>query len=201
MRFKVLVLLLGVIVVTGGCFRATVKEKDVEKRIHYDEQYDYTDLHDYTVKLADSLLDSDPIRRAKEPPILIVYGIDNHTNEHIDMKAITDAIRKELVSRGKVKFVNIERRSDIDIEGDYMYSGRVDPAKRIQLGKQVGAEYMLTGTMYSITKKQPRQVRLKKKTLQWYKLTLELTNIETSLIEWTDEVEIAREISKPFIGW
>jgi PBP1b-binding outer membrane lipoprotein LpoB len=44
-------------------------------------------------------------------------------------------------------------------------------------------------------------VRLKKKTLQYYSLTLELTDLQTGLIEWTDSAEIVRESSKPFIGW
>ena len=72
---------------------------------------------------------------------------------------------------------------------------------RVARARQVGAKYMLTGTLRSITKKQPRQVRLKKKTLQYYSLNLELTDIETGLIEWTDKVEVIREAAKPFIGW
>jgi len=30
---------------------------------------------------------------------------------------------------------------------------------------------------------------------------MELTDIQTSLIEWADSTEIIRESSKPFIGW
>jgi len=60
---------------------------------------------------------------------------------------------------------------------------------------------MLTGTLRSIKKKQPKQFRLKKRTLQYYSLTLELTDLQTGLIEWTDNVEIVRESAKPFIGW
>ncbi len=53
----------------------------------------------------------------------------------------------------------------------------------------------------SIEKKQPKQFRVKKKNLIYYKLTMELTNLKTGLIDWTDEFEIVREASKPFIGW
>jgi PBP1b-binding outer membrane lipoprotein LpoB len=60
---------------------------------------------------------------------------------------------------------------------------------------------MISGTLRSIKKKGAKQVRLKKKTLQYYSLTLELTDLQTGLIEWTDNVEIVRESSKPFIGW
>ncbi|MEW5692617.1 MAG: hypothetical protein AB1765_04915 [Candidatus Hydrogenedentota bacterium] len=201
MRSLAFIVVIGLLVLSSGCFQATIKEKDPDASLHYDAEYDYTDLHQFTVKLSDSLSKSKPISEAKSKPIIVDYGIDNHTSEHIDMKAITDAIRKELIAKDQVDFVNITRRDDINIEADYMYSGKVDPSKRIVLGKQLGADYMLTGTMYSIKKKQPKQFRLKRKELNWYKLTLELTNIETSVIEWTDEVEIAREIGKPLIGW
>ena len=60
---------------------------------------------------------------------------------------------------------------------------------------------MLTGTLRSLEKKQPRQMRLSKKTLMYYSLNLELTDLETSLIEWADSAEVIRESSKPFIDW
>jgi PBP1b-binding outer membrane lipoprotein LpoB len=72
---------------------------------------------------------------------------------------------------------------------------------RIQRARQVGARYMLTGTLRSIEKEEPRQVRLKKRSLKYYSLNLELTDIETGLIQWADSVEVIREASKPFIGW
>ncbi len=60
---------------------------------------------------------------------------------------------------------------------------------------------MLTGTLRSIEKEEPRQIRLKKKILKYYSLNLELTSLETSLIEWAGSAEVIREASKPFIGW
>ena len=65
----------------------------------------------------------------------------------------------------------------------------------------MGAKYMLTGTLRSIEKSAPKQIRLKKKSYIYYSLNLELTNIESSLIEWADSVELVREASKPIIGW
>ena len=66
---------------------------------------------------------------------------------------------------------------------------------------QVGAQYILSGTLRSIEKKEPRQWRLTKKTLMYYSLNLELTDIRTGLIAWSDAVELARESSVPIIGW
>lgn len=185
----------------AGC-SAKVITKNPETPIHYDAEYDYTDLHEFTRNLVKSMLSKKPISERSDQPIVVIYGLTNRTDEHIDMKAITDALRTKLHDSGKLRFVGKEQREKIDQEVNYMMqSGKVDPSTYIRLAKQVGAQYMLTGTLYSLSKDQIPQVRLKKRELKWFKLTLELTDIETALIAWTDEAEIAREVRKPYIGW
>lgn len=185
----------------AGC-AASVISKNPDRPIHTDADYDYTDLHEFTRKLVSSMLSKKPIADHPDKPVIVIYGLTNRTDEHIDLQAVTDAVRAKLHESGKVQFVAKPQREQIDEEVDYMTkSGKVDPATQIRLAKQVGARYMLTGTIYSLTKDQIPQVRFKKRQLKWFKLTLELTDIETALIAWTDEVEIAREVRKPYIGW
>lgn len=185
----------------AGC-SAKVITKNPEQPVHYDTEYDYTDLHEFTRKLVQSMLSKKPIVESADAPVVVIYGLTNRTDEHIDLKAVADGIRAKLHESGKVRFVAKEQREAIDKEADYMMkSGKVDPATHIKLAKQAGAKYMLTGTLYSLAQDQIPQVRFKKRELKWYKLTLELTDVETALIAWTDEAEIAREARKPFIGW
>ena len=125
----------------------------------------------------------------------------NRTSEHIETDGITDDIRQELLQSGKARFVNKVQRDNIQSESDYQYGGNVSAETRLIRARQVGAEFMLTGTLRSITKREGKGIRLKRDTLQYYSLTLELTDLQTGLIEWTDSAEIARESSKPFIGW
>ncbi len=35
----------------------------------------------------------------------------------------------------------------------------------------------------------------------YYSLNMELTDLETGLIEWADSTEVIRESSRPFVGW
>ena len=181
---------------------ARVITKNPETPVHYDAEYDYTDLHEFTRKLVTSMLSKKPISETSEAPVVVIYGLSNRTDEHIDLQAISDGIRAKLHESGKVKFVAKEQREAIDQEVEYQTKGgKVDPSTQIRLARQAGARYMLTGTIYSISKDQIPQVRFKKRELKWFKLTLELTDVETALIAWTDEVEIAREVRKPYIGW
>ena len=183
----------------SGCF-ARVRTVDEEASTHYDERFDYVDLRVLSERMVSSILSQPPIGERTDEPVVVVYGISNRTSEHIDTKALTDSIRTRLIKSGEVRFINETRRENIDMEIERT-QGRVSPETQIKLGSQVGAEYILTGTLSSIEKEEMKQVRLHRKNLLYYKLTMELTNIETALIEWTDEQEIIREAHRPFIGW
>ncbi|WP_321369885.1 penicillin-binding protein activator LpoB [uncultured Desulfuromusa sp.] len=188
------------IFIVAGC-SVTTREVGSDEKVIYDEGYHFSDKKAIVDDMVASLLSKYPLLRATDRPVLIVYGIANRTTEHISTSAMTDDIRQALLNSGRVRFVNKAQRSNIERETSYQYGGSVAAETRIQKARQVGAKYMLTGTLRSIEKKQPRQFRLKKKTLMYYSLNMELTDIQTGLIEWADSTEVIREASKPFIGW
>ena len=186
-----------------GC-RATTQEINPNAVMHYNETYDFSDKHAIVRSLVKQLTTEPPLSmvpRYRKAPVIVVYGIANRTSEHISTSGITDDIRQALLQTGKAQFVNRVQRDNIEREMAYQYGGNVSDQTRMQKARQVGAQYMLTGTLRSIEKHQPRQFRLKRKTLMYYSLNLELTDIQTGLIEWSGSVEIAREASQPFIGW
>lgn len=183
-----------------GC-RATTRDISPDEQLHYDETYDFSDKKAIVDELVTSLASKPPLCCRDGRPVIVIYGVANRTSEHIDTSGITDDIRQEILATQKARFVNKTQRANIEEELGYQYGGNVSPETRMQRARQIGAQYMLTGTLRSIKKKQPDQVRFKRRTLQYYSLTLELTDLETGLIEWTDSVEIARESAKPFIGW
>lgn len=186
--------------IAGGCFY-TVRERDPEKKKHYTEEYSHTDQKRAVTRFVESLAQTPALRQSAEPPVVIVYGVNNRTSEHIDTTGFTDKLEAALLKTGKVRFVNKAQRDNIEKEVGYMNSGRVDPAMRLKLGKELGAQYMLTGTFHSIDREEPKEIRLRKGRLLYYQLVLELTDIQTNLITWKEEVEILREGHRPIIGW
>ncbi len=195
-----LVLAAVILLMLGGC-SATTRDLSSDDAIHYDEGYDFSDKKAIVNNLVESLVNKPPLVARYDRPVVIIYGVANRTSEHIETDGITDDIRQEIMQSGKARFVNKVQRDNIAKESNYQYGGNVSAETRLQRARQIGAEYMLTGTLRSIKKKQPKQMRLTKKTLQYYSLTLELTDLQTGIIEWTDSAEIVRESSKPFIGW
>ena len=180
---------------------ATTRTLDPDVETHYDASYDFSDKKQIVRTLTDSLLSSAAVPTEAEKPVIVIYGVDNETSEHINTGGITDDIRLALIQSGEYRFINRRQRENVIDEADYQYAGFVAPEQRVNEGRQLGADMILSGTLRSIEKKQPRQWRLNKRTLVYYSMTLELTNLETGEISWADSVEIAREASRPIIGW
>lgn len=183
-----------------GCM-ATTKNLNPEDEVHYDATYDFSDKKQIVDRLVNPLIAAPMIPSEASKPILIVYPVVNETSEHISTGGITDAIRMKLLQSGKFRFINERQRENIQIETAYQQEGFVDPAMRLEQGRQLGADYILSGTLRSITKKQPKQWRLTKKERIYYSLDLTMTDLKTGEIVYADQAELAREASKPIIGW
>jgi penicillin-binding protein activator len=197
-RFLILAICSSLLIMTG-CMSST-KNLNPKTEVHYDASYDFSDKNKIVDGLVTPLLAA-PVFPVQEKPIMIIYPVVNETSEHIGTDGITDDIRMKLVQSGRFRFISEDQRSNIQKETKYQYQGYVDPAMRVEQGRQLGANYIMSGTLRSIKKEQPKQVRLTKKERIYYSLNLTITDLKTSEIVYENQVEIAREASKPIIGW
>jgi uncharacterized protein (TIGR02722 family) len=155
-----------------------------------------TDLQMIAEKMVNSLLAS-PILSSGKKPVFYVSAVQNRTDEHLDMRSVTDKIKVTLLKSGKVRFSAVGEVND-EILNQLEYqarSGAVDPKTAKSLGEQVGADYFLYGEFSSIRKSAGRVKDV------YYKFTLNLVSIQTGLIEWADEKEIRKQAKKPLMGW
>ncbi len=188
----------------SGCsaFRASVHNDDVNTAAAtpLDTGYDFGDLRWLGETVSQELIAAPVLDQLPHKPILVVMGIENRTDEHIDTKAITDTIRTKLINGNKASFVNESQRDNLLREQGYQLAN-CTPETRTMVGKQLGARFMLTGSLVKITKDSPRQVRLSRQEQVYLQLTVEVTDLETGLIAWTTQKERVRGASKPLIGW
>ena len=154
-----------------------------------------TDLQMIAERMVQSLLSSAAAREGHRPVILVSH-VRNRTDEHIDTKAITDKIRTALIKSGAFRFVSGEARTQVIEELKYQTdSGAVDPESRKRIGRLIGPGYILTGEITSIRKKAGRKTDL------YFKITLNLVEIETGLIRWAEEKQIRKDRTRALIGW
>lgn len=128
-------------------------------------------------------------------PVVIVADVENRTDEHLDVKQLTDYIQDELINSGRVRFVNKEQRQKLLDEIQYQQSGHVNKSTAKKDGKQIGADFVLSG---NITSSPHVQDNLKTVT---YQTNLTLTNIETFEFEWSTKYEIKKRFKRSGAGW
>lgn len=128
-------------------------------------------------------------------PIVIVDDVENRTDEHLDVKQLTDYIQDELINSGKVRFVNKTQRQKLLDEIKYQQSGNVDGKTAKKGGRQLGADYVLSGNVTSSVHQMDGL-----KTVS-YQTNLTLTNIETFELEWSTKYEIKKRFRRSGAGW
>ncbi len=168
---------------------------DVDQVRLLDDKFNESDAAMLIEEMIGSMASHPIFADAKVAPIVQVEGVRNKTSEHIDTKSLTDSLRTSLIKTGKVRFSNKEDRETLQNEVDYQNeSGRVNKKTAKKRDGQIGADYMLTGDLISNV----QEVGNRK--LIFYKLTLNLTNFTTGLIEWSDEKPIRKRYKKRSVG-
>jgi len=158
------------------------------------DKWSESDMQKAVADLVASATAHPAIAAAKRPPIVMVTKLQNKTSEHIDTQSVTDMFTVELMKTGKVTFVDKAAREDIAEEYDYQDSGMVNRETKKGKGGQVGADFIMNGRLDSIV-----QEAGKDKTI-YYKMTMNLTNLKTGLIQWTDNKQIRKEFKKKRVG-
>lgn len=158
------------------------------------DKWSETDMQKAVSDMAASAIAHPSISSAKRPPIVMVTKLQNKTTEHIDTQSITDMFTVELMKTGKVSFVDKAAREDISEEYGYQESGMVSRETKKGKGNQVGADFILNGRLDSIV-----QEAGKDKTV-YYKLTMNMTNLSTGVIVWTDQKQMRKQFKKKRVG-
>lgn len=161
-----------------------------------DDKFNESDMRQIADTMIASLVGSPVIQEHRKPPVVLVTLVKNRTTEHIDMKSMTDKIRVSLIKSGKFRFTEKEVREELQDELKYQgESGYVDPDSARKKGKQIGATYFLTGEITD------RVQEVGDKKYIYYKCTFNLVNIQTGILDWTDEKEIRKFYTKKSVGF
>lgn len=194
--------MLAVVLFTNGCaaFRTDVADVNVDQMGHMDADYDATDMRKITQSVVNQMLASPWLNNASTIPVLMDAGVENRTSNYVDTKNLTDRMRTSLIQSGRVQFINASRRDQLLKEQGYQ-AANADPATAAAIGRQIGAGYMLSGSLTEMKSETGRQVRVSRTEMQYYKLTIEVTDLTSGVIVWTTEEEFARKARQPLIGW
>lgn len=119
-------------------------------------------------------------------PVVIVGSIQNKSHEHIEAETFVKDIEKEFIQTGKVRLVEGgKKREALRAErADQQTYSSTNTMKR--WGLEVGADYMLQGSINSIVDS------YKAKKVTYYKISLQLTSLQTGEVVWMEDKEIKK---------
>ncbi len=135
------------------------------------------------------------ITRYGKEPTVIVGTVNNKTMEHINTSVFIEEVQRALINSGQVNFVaSSEERGALRterLEQDEFAS----EATRKAFGKEVGADYMLSGVLNSVVDKSGS------KALVFYQTNLKLIDIETNQIVWNGQKQIKKYVKHSKVTW
>ncbi len=181
----------------SGCASNNVSYGDAAAVETTTTEFGSTDLQMIAEKMVDSLLTFPPIVdvTSKRRPVMFVDTIKNKTSEHIDTESVTDTISSKVLRSGKFRFVDMTKVAALKKQLDYQNeSGMVSESSKMNLGRQIGAEYMMYGNLSSIVKRGNKNKDV------YYKFTLKVMHVESGIVEWSDEKEIRKSSKKKMFG-
>lgn len=159
-----------------------------------DDKFNEADMQQMADTVIKAMVACNYVANSPKPPIVIVQKVQNRTEEHIDTVSMTDKIRTSLIKSGKVRFVNKEERGTLDEEYDYNSAGNVSGPTQKKRGSQIGADYILSGAIATNIQEVGNDKFI------YYKLTMNLTSLETSTIDCVEEREIRKKFRKRSVG-
>jgi uncharacterized protein (TIGR02722 family) len=184
---------LAAALVIGACSSTRYQDPDTVETLNAD--WGPTDLQTFSEAMVKDLLATPDLAymntagKGDDMRIVAYMGaIRNDTSEHINLEAVTDSIRTELLRSKKFRFVtDAAGQNQIGDQVRFQNeSGRVNPEQAKQFGKQLGADVILYGTLSSIEKESGRSLEsLGSKTeMVHYQFVFNCLNIETGEIIW-----------------
>ena len=189
-----------VILIVAGCEPGFQGEySDPAKQEIVDDKWNETDARKTAQSMIEGMISKPWIKefknKSRQRPVLVVVDVENRTDEHLDVKALTEYIRDELVNSRQVRFVSKKLRQTILDEYGYQQSGVVNNKTAKKGGNQIGADFILTGAISSQVHSMDEV-----KTVT-YQTALTLTNIETAEIEWSNKYQIKKRFKRSGVGW
>jgi hypothetical protein len=130
------------------------------------------------------------VRTKRKTPVVIVGEVRNLSHEHINVNTFVADLERALLNSGKVEFVasGVERGEVREERKDQDVHAREDTRKA--MGQEIGADYMLKGTINTIIDASGRtQVR-------YYQVDLNLISLADNRKVWQGQKKIKKLVER-----
>ena len=181
------------IALINGCANRKITRVDPNETIDLSGRWNDSDSRLVSEEMIGDLLTSAWIPRYLKAndkrPVVVVSLVENKSHEHINSETFIKDVEKAIIRDGNIRLVVAgEKRNELRKERaeqqDY-----ASPETTKKWGKELGADFILQGTINSIVDS------YKKQKVVTYQIDLQLTNIETNEVVWMGDKKIKKQIS------
>ena len=181
------------IALINGCANRKITRVDPNETIDLSGRWNDSDSRLVSEEMIGDLLTSAWIpkylKANDKRPVVVVGLVENKSHEHINSETFIKDVEKAIIRDGNIRLVVAgEKRNELRKERaeqqDY-----ASPETTKKWGKELGADFILQGTINSIVDS------YKKQKVVTYQIDLQLTNIETNEVVWMGDEKIKKQIS------
>ena len=189
--FSVFLLFL-VVCFVSACAKRTVTRVSPDQQIDLSGRWNDSDSKQVSAAMIQDVLArpwrEDFVRAKNTKPVVIVGVVSNKSHEHISSDAFIKDLEREFINSGTVRVVSNavfreKMREERAAQQDFS-----SPETQKKFGKELGADFMLFGTINSIVDS------YKKEKVTFYKVNLELSHLETNEKVWIGDKEIKKYV-------
>lgn len=136
------------------------------------------------------------MKRFRGEPRVFIAEVQNNTSEaYFPIDDMNDEFLNEVSASGDFVLVDAKARDMILKELTYQNDGMVDPSTAKSIGKQLGADLMIFGSVYMKPEKRDG------KTLKQYSVNIRLTDIEKGIEVMRTRTRVYKYSNKKSYGW
>lgn len=126
----------------------------------------------------------------KRTPTVIVGSVRNKSHEHINVQTFVSDMEKELINAGSIEFVaSKDERSEIRDERMDQDTNASEKSRK-EMGQEVGADFMLQGTINTILDTEGKQQ------VRYYQIDLTLISMADNKKVWVGQKKIKKFVEK-----
>lgn len=178
-----------------GCATRSVERVDTKETIDLSGRWNDTDSRLVAEEMVNQVLGGAWIGNHQEAnngqkPVVVVGLVYNKSHEHISSETFVKDVERAFINSGRVRLVQAgDKREELRRERAAQQEfASMETAKA--WGKELGADFMLNGDINSIVD------TYKKERVNFYKINMELSNLESNEIVWIGDKEIKKYINK-----
>lgn len=186
------------VLLLSGCADRKVTRVDTAQVTDLSGRWNDTDSRLVSNEMITDLLSAKwiPVYEVQHPgkkPVVIVGTVQNKSHEHIDAETFIKDLERAIVNNGSVRLVQAgAKREELRDEREQQNQGYALPETVKKWGRELGADFMLQGTINSIVDS------YKKNKTVFYQIDMELTNLESGEIVWMGSKKIKKTITNRF---